>query len=172
MLKDFGVSLYTSFTGQCPRLVAASPLSTVTPLFSLPETQDFQGLSSSIASFYTKVWLLPTLLSLTLYTLKAKLSYRILEVISSHLPAPTPTLYFLWLWHMWAFLRSSSSWPLPLLIFRASHICHAVFQEQGLLLITSPSSFHLPTNSADVWTSTGKLHQSHHERMGWETPQK
>lgn len=56
--------------------------------------------------------------------------------------------------------------------FRASHICPSVSQMQGLLPITSPSSSHLPKNSADVWASTGKPHQSHHERMGWETGQK
>lgn len=34
-----------------------------TPLFPLPETQHFQGLASSMAPFYTRVWLLSALLS-------------------------------------------------------------------------------------------------------------
>lgn len=137
MLKGFGVSLYTSFTGQCPRLGAASPLSTVTPLFPLSETQHFQGLSSSMAPFYTKVWLLSALLSVIVSWVIKQNSHRVLEVISSHFPPSLhPNTAFLLAAALLAVLTTTH--------FRASHICHTVSQMQALLPITSPSSSHLP----------------------------
>lgn len=80
-----------------------SHLSTVTPLFSLSETQCFQGLSFSIASFYTKVWALSTFISVIVSTfgmVKQNLLTESWRVFFLGFFVSSPrcqTLYVLWL---------------------------------------------------------------------------
>lgn len=81
-----------------------------TPLFPLPETQHFQGLSSSMAPFYTRVWLLSALLSV-IVSWVIKQSF-LTESWRSFCPTSPPSLH-----PNTAFLLAVAHVSFPLLLF-------------------------------------------------------